>query len=897
MAYSYDAFISYRRGDASMLARWIRNRLQRYRLPPELLDALPPEKRTLHERRPRIYLDTAYEKSSPDFLENKILPALASSERLIVISTPSSFLPIRDKDGAEQPNWMVREVDSYLGAATADQALRPIDVVLGPQGPDDRFPGRLEERQRWDWIDLRAFTWWRAFGFSEALDAGFTKLVAGLYEVPETFLPVLRREERRRRRRWIVAGSTVGSVILLIIGILAIGWWSETRSRQAVDHERRMTIARRLIDIGAIPNALDTLARLVDETGSTADPEAVRLLSSWSARLMTANEQFALIPNNTVFRWRGRNYLKSDGRLRLSYEGPPVLQSAIASSGEWLVTFDADRVLRVRAVDAPAPPLMETGRLNVAPGIISEALSGRLILFQSENLGLHSDEDKADAQLALGRFTAIIDPRSRTWATAIDSQADRDEFGCERLRLVANEIQLTKGGNPGEGAGTVAGELVVAAGDPPVWTVNEMDVFAAPGAAAVSPRRPVCPPKVLTPGPVGTGPTVPVALSFPSLRREEAGWSSVTIPAEETAEIQLCSDEIEPAPSTPPDCYRAQTATSVSQDGASTLGTILRSPEQIERFQVGTDARVAVLSVLGNQSSGTAYCALSGPRALDRCLVVVSTARGRSEYLLGKRFLVVNSLEIHADTFQLADLGALRFIRFDVPPAEQLAATAMSSDASRLAAVTSTGEVWLYAIDAGKGEATIVNRYDFGAIESTQKGQQPDAGEKASGSARQDVDVFTAATFLDNDRLALAGAKAGVLLADITSGSVVWSRSPIPVPGSRQRLAFDDRQGLLAVYGDSSAQLLSPSSGALLSGIVDFDQLARSSPASRDNSSGLTAAIGPRGTLGFEFKGMRYEPTEGSSRSTPGWSEVEKRTAIGRNGQPVTLPDLLDTSR
>src|SRR4051812_4780492 len=101
MSSSYEAFISYRRGDASALALWIRNRLQRYRLPDEVLKALPQEMQDLHRRRPRVYLDRAYEKPSDDFLQEKLFPALDSSKRLIVVSSPSVFANIRDAAGTE----------------------------------------------------------------------------------------------------------------------------------------------------------------------------------------------------------------------------------------------------------------------------------------------------------------------------------------------------------------------------------------------------------------------------------------------------------------------------------------------------------------------------------------------------------------------------------------------------------------------------------------------------------------------------------------------------------------------------------------------------------------------------------------------------------------------------
>ena len=138
--YKYDVFISYRRADAAALARWIRDRLQQYKLSLEVLEALSPEKKAVHERRPTVWLDRACEKSSDGFLIKKIYPALDASARLLVVSTASAFHMIPHKGGIEEPNWLMREIDRYLGAATAVTTMRPVDVVVGPWWPGGPLP-------------------------------------------------------------------------------------------------------------------------------------------------------------------------------------------------------------------------------------------------------------------------------------------------------------------------------------------------------------------------------------------------------------------------------------------------------------------------------------------------------------------------------------------------------------------------------------------------------------------------------------------------------------------------------------------------------------------------------------------------------------------------------------
>ena len=115
----------------------------------------------------------------------------------------------------------MREIDHFLGGEGADQSLRPVDLVFGPGANEGDYPGRLSEKPRWDWIDLRGFNTWRCI-FTGSLDDGVAKLVAGFYDIPDRFLPFLRREERRRRNRTIAALAGVGLVVGVLITALAV---------------------------------------------------------------------------------------------------------------------------------------------------------------------------------------------------------------------------------------------------------------------------------------------------------------------------------------------------------------------------------------------------------------------------------------------------------------------------------------------------------------------------------------------------------------------------------------------------------------------------------------------------------------------------------------------------
>jgi WD40 repeat protein len=217
----YDLFISYRRRDGRFIAMWLRDRLRRAVLVPEVVSQLSIASRQMHERRPRIFLDTAFEKPSPDFLSKKVYPALDRARRLVVLSTPAAFESVLDSKGNARSNWLEAEIQHFLAGSDPRSPTRPIDVVLGPGAPDDRFPGLLNGNSAWDWIDLRTFTRLRALGLTDALDRAVVKLLAALYDVPDNLLHLIYREEQRRRNRLLLTGGTVAVTLFFGMTVLA----------------------------------------------------------------------------------------------------------------------------------------------------------------------------------------------------------------------------------------------------------------------------------------------------------------------------------------------------------------------------------------------------------------------------------------------------------------------------------------------------------------------------------------------------------------------------------------------------------------------------------------------------------------------------------------------------
>jgi WD40 repeat protein len=229
----HHAFVSYRRKDATSLARWLSGRLRRYRLP----RSLDPEQHSAIN----LFLDTEYERPSDDFWVRKIVPHLHASRYLVVVVTPGA-LEMR----GDESNWVEREVREYLdGVGSVERVI----VVLGPGASVERLPGKLESlSQRWDAIDLRSFSsLYVAWPFAwERLDDELVKLAARLLDVDDRNLPDLRNAEGRRRARILRWTSLVAVLIAAALATVAI--WALIQRRRAQEAQHEAENAQRLAE-------------------------------------------------------------------------------------------------------------------------------------------------------------------------------------------------------------------------------------------------------------------------------------------------------------------------------------------------------------------------------------------------------------------------------------------------------------------------------------------------------------------------------------------------------------------------------------------------------------------------------------------------------------------------
>lgn len=213
----FDAFISYRRSDGSAVAHWLRRELQAFRVPSAL--------RERFGRPLKVYLDTAFERGSPDFFEGTIRPNLLASRWLLVVATPDARL----RTGTE--DWIQREVAEFAAGPNG----RNVVAVRGAGDFDDPLPADLVQRfPRIEIVDLRGAGRLSFLNPVRAarLSAEKLKLVAPLLDLPDEEMPRLRQEEERRQQTRL--GGTVGATLGVVTAVAGLSVWALQSQYRAV---------------------------------------------------------------------------------------------------------------------------------------------------------------------------------------------------------------------------------------------------------------------------------------------------------------------------------------------------------------------------------------------------------------------------------------------------------------------------------------------------------------------------------------------------------------------------------------------------------------------------------------------------------------------------------------
>ena len=403
--YRYDAFLSYRRSDGGVAARWLRRQLQGFKLPRALREG--------RSRRLRIYLDEAYEVGTNDFYENTIRPALLQSRHLIVVATPDSLV-------SREGDWIVREIEDFRSGQRGESVL----AVRAAGALDDPLPGRLAELYRQiEIVDLRdvsrltPFLPWQWF----RLRGEVVKLVAPLFELEPEHVPVLRLEEARRRQANL--GTVTGALSMLVVAIAALAAMSV---RQASLAQRRLEDAIAVTDgiVVSIDRELEALGT-PRETREQILDRSCALLER--LRFGSDDDEKILESVLTCYEHRAKAFRAWGEWDRALAEQRRVYdvwrRRAEARPGEGATSERAARA----GIDL-AEIMVEAEKLEEAGGTLTEA---REILERAE-ASKGEDEGRLVARAELEEQLASVESTRERWAPAARS-ADAAVVAHRRL--------------------------------------------------------------------------------------------------------------------------------------------------------------------------------------------------------------------------------------------------------------------------------------------------------------------------------------------------------------------------------------------------------------------------------------------------------------------------------
>ncbi len=221
----YRAFLSYSRDD-DRAANWLHARLDGYRIPPSLVGQSGTRGDIPAKLRP-IYRDRT-DMPVGGVLDDRIAAALAESESLVVLCSPS----------AAASRWVAQECNAFIELGRADRIF-PVIAQNLPQSADlesDFFPPPLRGRGLLA-ADLRQIKLPTGKIIGDGRRFGVLKLIAGLLGIDLDKL-IARERVRARKRFWTIIGVVGFSVIALIgAGGLAVSqtWRSALNVNQRIE--------------------------------------------------------------------------------------------------------------------------------------------------------------------------------------------------------------------------------------------------------------------------------------------------------------------------------------------------------------------------------------------------------------------------------------------------------------------------------------------------------------------------------------------------------------------------------------------------------------------------------------------------------------------------------------
>ena len=232
-----DAFISYRRADATLVAHWLRHQLRHFRFPVEL--------RSRGYRSPDCFVDKLFRRSTSDFFDHGLAPRLRTAPFLILVMSPRVMEPLP----TGEKNWVQKELEEFLAHQSADQVL--IALASGPF--TQPLPAVLANRS--DIADLRGVRFWRRLlpPRPPSPRTELIPIVARMCSVPDADLPLLYREERRRKWQLTIRLSLVAITIMVLLSLLS--FWAVTEARNVREALVRAHLSRASAALNTDPAA------------------------------------------------------------------------------------------------------------------------------------------------------------------------------------------------------------------------------------------------------------------------------------------------------------------------------------------------------------------------------------------------------------------------------------------------------------------------------------------------------------------------------------------------------------------------------------------------------------------------------------------------------------------
>lgn len=345
--FKYRAFISYSHEDEKWAA-WLHRKLEQYRVPKRII-----ESEGLKANRLTPIFRDREELGSASSLTNEIDEALADSEYLIVVCSPT----------AAKSHWVNIEIERYIALGGAGRIL----CLIVDGEPPDCFPQSLQRHE-----PLAADARGHADGRNEAK----LKIVSGLLGIG---LGELRQREVQRRQRRLLGVSAASFVVVLVMGILTT---FALLARQEAEREAATSeqVIEFLVDLFEVSSPGEARGNAVT---------AREILDRGVARISGELEDQPLTQARLI-ETMGSVYTK----LGLYESALPLLNQALETRRRVMGDEDPETLSSISAI---AGLQLERGRFNLA-----EEQAGEVLEVQRRVLGeSHPDTLTSMRRLAL----------------------------------------------------------------------------------------------------------------------------------------------------------------------------------------------------------------------------------------------------------------------------------------------------------------------------------------------------------------------------------------------------------------------------------------------------------------------------------------------------------------